>query len=50
MIILFQIVEAPLDDLDKKHFATLQGSHNERNTTVKKAQDAAAKAKVAIGM
>ena len=47
---IWQIVESPLDDLDKKHFASLQGAHNERDSTIKKAQDASAKAKIAIGM
>lgn len=45
---LYKIVELPLDDLDKKHFASLQGAHNERDSTIKKAQDASAKAKFAI--
>ncbi|XP_026492492.1 MICOS complex subunit Mic60-like isoform X1 [Vanessa tameamea] len=45
---LFKIVESPLDDLDRKHFSALQSAQNERNNTVKIAQEAASKAKLAI--
>ncbi|XP_050357457.1 MICOS complex subunit Mic60-like isoform X2 [Nymphalis io] len=45
---LFKIVESSLDDLDRKHFSALQSAQNERNNTVKIAQEAASKAKLAI--
>ncbi|XP_072932362.1 uncharacterized protein Mitofilin [Epargyreus clarus] len=45
---LFRVVEASLDDLDRKFFSALQGAKNERDTTIKKAKEASAKAKCAI--
>ncbi|CAH4037038.1 unnamed protein product [Pieris brassicae] len=45
---LYRIVEAPLEDLDKKQFTSLQGAVNERNATVAKAKETSAKAKCAI--
>ncbi|XP_068625471.1 MICOS complex subunit Mic60-like isoform X2 [Battus philenor] len=45
---LFNVVEFPIDDLDKKHFAAVRGAQNERDAVITKAQDAAAKAKCAI--
>ncbi|CAH0721099.1 unnamed protein product, partial [Brenthis ino] len=45
---LYKIIESPIDDLDKKHFSSLQGANLERDSTIKKAQEAASKAKLAI--
>ncbi|XP_047512095.1 MICOS complex subunit Mic60 isoform X1 [Pieris napi] len=45
---LYRIIEAPLEDLDKKQFTSLQGAVNERNATVAKAKETSAKAKCAI--
>ncbi|XP_022123450.2 MICOS complex subunit Mic60 isoform X1 [Pieris rapae] len=45
---LFRIIEAPLEDLDKKQFTALQGAGIERNTTVAKAKETSTKAKCAI--
>ncbi|XP_045506544.1 MICOS complex subunit Mic60 isoform X2 [Colias croceus] len=45
---LYKVVEAPLDDLDKKHFTALQGAQNERDATIEKAKEASAKARCAI--
>ncbi|XP_023947251.2 MICOS complex subunit Mic60 isoform X2 [Bicyclus anynana] len=45
---LYKIVESSLGDLDKKHFAALQGARNERDNTLAKAKDASTKAKCAI--
>ncbi|KAJ0170857.1 hypothetical protein K1T71_013629 [Dendrolimus kikuchii] len=45
---LYRIVESSLDDLDRKQFATIQGARSERDTTVKKAKEACAKARCAI--
>ncbi|XP_059050550.1 MICOS complex subunit Mic60-like [Achroia grisella] len=45
---LFKIVESSLEDLDKKHYTTLQSAQGERDTVFKKAKDASAKAKCAI--
>ncbi|CAG4979031.1 unnamed protein product [Colias eurytheme] len=45
---LYKVVEAPIDDLDKKHFTALQGAQNERDATIEKAKEASAKARCAI--
>ncbi|KAL4708602.1 hypothetical protein ACJJTC_014210 [Scirpophaga incertulas] len=45
---LFKIVESSLGDLDKKHYMTLQGAKESRDKEAAKAQDAYAKAKMAI--
>ncbi|CAG4967372.1 unnamed protein product [Parnassius apollo] len=45
---LYKIVESPLEDLDRKYFSALRGAQNERDSAIKKAQQAATKAKCAI--
>ncbi|KAG6464594.1 hypothetical protein O3G_MSEX014622 [Manduca sexta] len=45
---LYKVVESSLDDLDRKYFTALQGAQSERDGAIKKAQEASAKAKLAI--
>ncbi|CAH0697138.1 unnamed protein product [Spodoptera exigua] len=45
---LFKIIEASLDDLDKKYFSGLQGLQQQMNNAHTKAKEASAKAKCAI--
>ncbi|XP_013165688.1 PREDICTED: uncharacterized protein LOC106116410 isoform X1 [Papilio xuthus] len=45
---LYAIVEAPIEDLDKKNFSSLRGAQNERDNLMKKAHESASKARCAI--